>query len=286
MAQKGLFPIGRERHGTRFWHRFTSYDFARPLTEVPVVAAEIRQAASAFPVAFRAVDTGVRPVAVLSLMSGQDTPFVSARGRWLAPYVPAALRCHPFYARSTGTQGQMAVLVDETSGLITDDPRDEPFFLPDGTASAGLAAVVTFLQNREAAAQEMASICATLDAMALFTPLASHEGVDLPEGMLGIDVDRLGALPDAHIVLLMRAGALGLFHAHQLSLQHCHWLAQAGLQKATPPTDTTPPGNESLDDFLCALAQAHENDAVPGMLGEESTCLQATSLPLKRGLRP
>ncbi|SLN73969.1 SapC [Falsiruegeria litorea R37] len=271
-AQTDLVPISKARHGHRFWRRFSSYDFARPLAEVPVVAEEILHCASAFPLAFRRSGpnsgSAVTPVALLSLIPEQDTPFVSHEGHWLGTYVPSHLRSHPFASQTTGQQDQMALLIDENSGLITDNPRDEPFFAPDGTLSPGLAQVVQFSRTRAAAMQATEVLCATLEAMELFTPFISHEGVDLPVGLLTIDSGRLKSLPDAHLVLLARQDALRLIHAHQVSLQHCLWLdkasRQTGLTKATPDTDTTSPGNDALDGFLSALAQAQENDAVPG----------------------
>ena len=292
VTQTDLVPISKARHGHRFWRRFTSYEFARPLAEVPVVAEETLHGASAFPLAFRRGPSGVAPVALLSLIPGQDTPFVSQDGRWLGTYVPSYLRGHPFAAQppheTTGKTDQMALWVDEASGLITDDPRDEPFFAPDGTLAPGLAQVVQFFSNRAAAMQATGALCATIEAMELFIPLRSHEGVELPPGLLTIDQDRLNSLPDAHLVLLTRQEALRLIHAHQVSLQHCLWLDKAGRQmgltKDTPAPDTTPPSNEALDGFLSALAQAQENDARPGQPGEESRCLQVKPPPPEQGL--
>lgn len=288
MTRTGLVPISQARHGHRYWRRFSSYDFARVLAEVPVVAEEILHCASAFPLAFRRTPSGVAPVALLSLIPEQDSPFVSQDGRWLGTYVPSHLRSHPFAAQATGEHDQMALLVDEASGLITDDPRDEPFFAPDGALAPGLAQVVEFFGNRAAALQATQMLCATLETMDLFTPLTSHEGVDLPPGLLGIDQAQLKSLPDAHIVLLTRQTTLRLIHAHQVSLQHCLWLDKAGRQmgltKDTPAPDTTSPSNDALDGFLSALAQAQENDAVPGQPGEESTCLQAKPPPPEQGL--
>ncbi|WP_164662078.1 SapC family protein [Tropicibacter sp. Alg240-R139] len=287
-----LVPISKARHGHRFWRRFSSYDFARPLAEVPIVAEEILHCASAFPVAFRrhggGSRPGVTPVALLSLIPDQDSPFVSHNGRWLGTYVPSQLRSHPFASHSTGQGDQRAVLINETSGLITDDPRDEPFFAPDGTLAPGLAQVVQFFSTRTAALQATDVLCATLEAMELFTPLTSHEGVELPPGLLTIDGAALKSLPDAHLVLLARQDGLRLIHAHQVSLQHCLWLdrasRQTGLTKATPDTDTTSPGNDALDGFLSALAQAQENDAMPGQPGEESKCLQVKPPLPEQGL--
>ncbi|MEM7176204.1 MAG: SapC family protein [Pseudomonadota bacterium] len=259
MAQKGLFPISRERHGNRFWQRFTSFDFARPLTEAPVVGEEILRAASAFPIIFRRTGAGIGPVALLSLVPEQGSPFVAPQGHWRASYVPAALRGHPFHAQPSGQQDEMALLVDEASGLITADPRDERFFLPDGTIAPGLTAVVQFFRARERAALETAALCATLDTMGLFTPLPAYEGVALPGGGLGIDLAKLTTLPESQAALLLRSGALRLVHAHQVSLHHCHWLYQAEVQAAGPSESMKQPPAPGLDGFLCALARAADD---------------------------
>lgn len=286
MAQKGLFAISRDRHGHRFWRRFTSYGFAAPLTDTPVVMDEITQTAAAMPVLFRREQIGITPIALLSLEPGQDTPFVSDQGLWRGTYVPSALRCPPFQAGAADQQGRMTLLVDETSGLVTDDPADEPFFDPDGTPTPAIAAVIRFLQARAGAAQRTATLCDMLDQMGLFAPLPRQDGIALPDGLLGIDPDRLAALSDPEIAPLMRTGGLRLIHAHQISLHHCLWLQQAGLMKDTPLNDKTSITDHTLDGFLLALAQAQEKNNVPGLPGEESTCLQATHLPSERGLWP
>ena len=192
----GRVAISTDRHGGRFWRRFESYAFARELRCVPVVLAEIEQAASAFPLVFRrdAATGAVEIVALLNLTRDAPSPFVGAEGGWRGTYVPSGLRAHPFSATPTGEGGEMALLVDEASGLVTDDPRDEPFFDAGGAPSEALEQVIAFFRTRAASEQATRAACAALDAAGLLTPLAPLPGMHEADarGFLAVDAAALG----------------------------------------------------------------------------------------------
>jgi hypothetical protein len=163
VTQTGQVPVSHERHGGRSWRRFTSYAFARSLHCVPVVLAELDPAAASFPVVFAEDAQGMMPVALLHLRRGAASPFVAEDGSWRGTYVPSALRAHPFSASATGAGDEMALLVDEGSGLVTDDPRDEAFFAADGTPSEPLGQVIAFFRTRALSERDTRAACAALD---------------------------------------------------------------------------------------------------------------------------
>ena len=145
VTQTAQVAISKDRHGGRFWRRFASYAFARDRHSVPIVLAELEPAASAFPLVFRSSATGsVEPHALLHLTVGESSPFVASDGTWRGTYVPSILRAHPFAATPAQAGAEMALLVDEASGLITDDPKDEAFFDENGAPSAALEQVIAF----------------------------------------------------------------------------------------------------------------------------------------------
>lgn len=264
MAQNGLIPVTFERHGHRYWRRFTSYAFARNRLSCAVVSAEIHHAAAAFPVVFHRTGDAIEPIAVLSLTPGTETPFVSPDSRWLASYVPSALRCPPFEIGRVGvkTEDPVCLLLDETTDLLTDDPQDELFFTQSGDLSSELQRVWAFLKRRMSMAQQTRALCSSMVELDLFEPLICHEGVDLPPGLLGISSERLANLPQPHTAILMNNGGLRLIHAHQVSLCHFAWLAQAHRQatrtEATQNTEIEP----GLSVFLSAMADAHLCDGL------------------------
>lgn len=266
MRVDGCVPLSSERHAQRFWRRFTSYDFARDLRHVPLVLAEVEAVAAAMPVVFASDAEGVGPVALLRLVPGGKTPFVSPAGLWLATYVPSILRVHPFSARPAGG-GRMMLMVDEDSGLVTDSPGDEPFFDASGAPSPPVAELVEFFRQREASARRSRAAAEGLAALGLLAPFRP-EGAEAPpdswDGLQVIDRARFDAVEDSAHLELRRLGAVALAHAHFVSMAQVPWLLRAeaardaeaaGLRRApevAPPA--TGPGDAGLEDFFAALA--------------------------------
>ncbi|MFB9150069.1 SapC family protein [Roseovarius ramblicola] len=267
VTQTGQVPVSHERHGGRCWRRFTSYAFARSLHCVPVVLAELDPAAASFPVVFAEDAQGMMPVALLHLRRDADTPFVAGDGSWRGTYVPSALRAHPFSASATGAGDEMALLVDEGSGLVTDDPHDEPFFAEDGTPSEPLGQVIAFFRTRALSERDTRTACAALGEAGLLAPLRPLPGMDdmSAQGLFAVDPEKLQALPDSALPGLWHEGALRLAQAHRLSLHHASWMARAlsAAPGATAPAAPAPapdaPGSR-LSDFLSAVADARDRD--------------------------
>lgn len=270
MTQHKMVPVSTARHGTRFWRRFTSYDFARRQRLVPLVLAEIAQAAIALPIVFARMDGGFGPAALLRInpddKTVNETPFVSAEGLWRGNYVPSVLRVYPFAAVEVDN-GRMALLIDEASGLVTDHPGDERFFTPEGRPDPSLGAVVDFFRHRTASARDTRTACAALDALHLFRPFAPLPGMTAAqcEGLYMLDADHVAALSEAEILTLHRAQALLLMHAHLVARGHCCWLQ--GIERLASDTNRHPgrvqpdAEGDTLSGFLEALARAHQNEA-------------------------
>jgi hypothetical protein len=265
VTQTGQVPVSHERHGGRSWRRFTSYAFARSLHCVPVVLAELDPAAASFPVVFAEDAQGMMPVALLHLRRGAASPFVAEDGSWRGTYVPSALRAHPFSASATGAGDEMALLVDEGSGLVTDDPRDEAFFAADGTPSEPLGQVIAFFRTRALSERDTRAACAALDEAGLLAPLPVLPGMDEADarGLLAIPPDRPDALPDSALPGLWRSGALRLAQAHRLSLHHASWMARAlsAAPGASAPAPAADAPDSRLSDFLSAVADARDRES-------------------------
>lgn len=261
-AQHGPTEVSTDRHGTRFWRRFTSYDFARLCFSVPVVLAELDPAAGAFPVVFATDERGPLPVALLHLRRDAATPFVADDGTWRGTYVPSALRAHPFTAVPTGSGDEMALMVDEGSGLVTDDARDEPFFDADGTPSDALGQVIAFFRTRALSERRTRAACAALQDAGLLGGLPPLTGMGQTDadGLSTVLPEALEAVPDSALPGLWHSGALHLAQAHRLSLHHAGWMARAlGAGRAAHAAPPDAPDTR-LSDFLSAVADAQDRD--------------------------
>lgn len=265
VAKAGQVAISTERHGGRFWRRFASYGFARDRHCVPIVLAELEPAASAFPLVFRNTGTGsIAPHALLHLTMGAPSPFVTQEGTWRGTYVPSALRAHPFSAAPAGEGSEMALLVDEGSGLITDNPEDEPFFDDSGAPSAALDQVITFFRTRAQSELATQTACAVLERAGLLHPLDPLPGMEDADaaGYLAVDPAALDAIDPATLPDLWTTGALRLAHAHRVSLCHAGWMARAlraGADLAPRKTQPTP-ADTNISGFLDALSDAQDHD--------------------------
>ncbi len=265
MSKTHLKPLSLQRYGHKFWKRFTSFDHTRHVTECSVVAAEVFPVAAAFPLVFRKTESGVEPVVVFSLTEEAENPFVSETGIWLAPYLPSAMRCPPFDAEPMPRGGQVKdaqfqLLVDESLGLISDDPRDEAFYRETGALSSNLEAVMTFFQGRMSSAQTTKQICDVLAGMKIMEPLTQYKGCILPKGCWGISPDRLNSLTNKQLATLTACGALRLVYAHQISLSHIAWLTQAQSRMTRNPSSVNFERTADAEGLLSALADAQTRE--------------------------
>ena len=257
MAENGLFPVSVKRHRDRYWRRYRSYDFTQYVSECVLINDEICPAAAAFPIVFRKDAIGVLPVAVLSMNKAAGTPFVSPDGSWLAGYVPSALRCHPFLAEPSseaflGTNSPRRLFVDEASGLVTDDSRDQAFFTTHGTLTSDLDNILKFFEYRQFALSRTRTLCSLLEKLGLFKPLEQPGTATLPGGLHEVDVTKLQNLPRDQIAVLFNGGALQMVQAHQVSLSHFGWMIRA--QQRHSVALQRDEASTGLSGFMSALA--------------------------------
>ncbi len=287
-AEPDLVPVATDRHAGRRWRRFTSYDFIHRRRLVPIVLSEHEQVAATLPFLFMQTAIGPWPVALTRLAAEGQCAVVAPNGAWLGSYIPSILRVHPFSAQSAGAH-QLALLVDEGSGLVTDDPQDEPFFDADGSLAPALQQVVDFFRKRAAAegrTREAMRAIASRNLLRLYQP---PEGLSMAaEGLMTADTDRLAALGRVDLAALHRCGALALLIVQGVSLHHLAFLshveararAAPAPQAAAPaaPETATQQREEALSGFFDALADAQESD-LPEVLAPFASAEQQEDLP-------
>ena len=245
---------------------------------MPIVLGEHEQVAATLPIVFVRTSAGPWPVALTRM--GAQTALVAPNGAWRGSYVPSILRVHPFQAKQTGN-GQFALLVDEGSGLVTDDPTDEPFFNTEGRLSAPIAEVVEFFRNRATAEARTREAMSEIAARDLLMPLRMPAGLDAPaEGLMEPNGERLGSLTRAELAALHRVSALSLLHVTRVSRHHMAFLAHAEdvamqQQTAAPSrgqadASDVAAADAGLSGFFDALADAQDAETTLPDFGEES----------------
>lgn len=218
-----LVPLSRETHVGMKLRPIPSFEFARTMPIVRIVASEVAQVAPNFSIVFLKENDAFVPFALMGLAQGENL-FVSDEGRWLGFYVPAMIRRYPFmFARAEGGNGQgNAVLMVEQEMLSTDD--GEVLFGDDsGEPSGPVARAIQFLTEVEFGAVQTAALVKSLAEHDLFDPLplqvtrAGGEPTPLG-GLFTTNEAKLNGLADDAFLALRRSGALAFAHAQILSL--------------------------------------------------------------------
>ncbi|MFW5834274.1 MAG: SapC family protein [Pseudomonadota bacterium] len=227
--------VSRERHGQRRWRRFEDYGFARGEVAVPIVAAELPRVVLTLPIAFVRAGGDMVPAALLGLQPGQNL-YVAPDGRFLASYVPAALRSYPFRLLAHPEPSRGFVLcVDETSLCLTmATADDEPFFTSDGQPTQAIAGLLKHLEAVEANRPVTARATAALLEAGVLEPWPLKVGERDVQGLQRVAEGQLARLEPEALVRLRDTGALTLAYAQFFSMGHLPTLARlAELQGRT-----------------------------------------------------
>jgi hypothetical protein len=252
MAQ--FAAISRERHGRKKWLAQGIYAFAAADAVVPIVAAELTQAALAMPCAFLQWKGHYKLVAVLSAIGGRNM-FVSRDGLWLGGYIPAALRLHPFQMLPSEGSEELLLCVDEESSMVVEgNGPGEPFFGPQGEPSPSLKAVFEASLALERNRQTTDLAVAALAQAGVIRPwqirVKAGESERPVSGLYRVDEAALHALPNDVFVGLRTAAALPIAYTQMLSTRQLglfERLEALHSRSAQPPVAALP---ETLDGLL------------------------------------
>lgn len=215
-------PIAPEKFSKHYWTKTDNYQFTSKDTTCPIVVEELAQVAFNLPCAFVPASEGFNLVSVQGLDSKHNL-CVDTNGNWLAGYVPAHYRAHPFALAKTNGE-QFVVCVDVDSQQLNETGIGDPFFGDDAKPSEALNEVINFQKILESAKSKTHKISAALASKALIKSVEYNVGTATETrkiaGLFGIDETTLNALPAEDLVELRNAGALGvaylqLFSTHQ-----------------------------------------------------------------------
>lgn len=217
--------------------------------------AEFGHACHAFPIIFvpgNAANPAITPVAMLALRPGENLFVVD--NRWDASYVPAYVRRLPYLSAPLPDSTEMGVFIDaQWPGL--NETEGEPLFGEDGQPAPALNQAIEFLKAYDTEQRRSQLLCERLKALDLFTEMKADiklpDGTSLAiDGFMVVDEPRLAKLPEHVVIELHRSGALGLIHAHLLSLMLLQRLIDRHVARhdirpaagdAAPATPPAPP---------------------------------------------
>ena len=132
---KKVVPVTKENHSHLFVKGTDNFLFAKDFHIAPIALKEFFRAAAYYPIIFLEEPSSkeFRPVALLGLQQGENL-YIDDQGKWLVPYVPAAIRRYPFTLAPTQDPNQFLICVDEESELVGTE-EGNPLFTAEGELS-------------------------------------------------------------------------------------------------------------------------------------------------------
>lgn len=225
-----LVAVSKTTHGQKVWRKASGYQFAANEPVAQIVLAEVVHVCPWMPIVL--IEQGGR-YALMAMMSPipKQNLFVGPDGQWLGGYVPSPLRGYPFRLMRPEGSEQMALCIDEDSGLIADaDEKGETFFTSDGKPSPSVSQLMEFLRqiegNRMATDLAMASL-AEAGVIEVWPLEAEVDGKrSAVKGLHRINEAALSALDDETFLKLRKTGALRLAYAQLMSMAQITRFAQ------------------------------------------------------------
>lgn len=255
-------------HATASWVKADDFRFATRLSFVPILLEEMFPVAGSLPIVFAGAEDGELALAVVSPGSTTKVRAVLDDGRWVAGYVPAILRLHPF-ACSLGEDN--GVVFDPQSPCIDRAPRGTRFFDVTGAATPAFERVTDAVAKYRAGLERTKRAVSLLRRAGVMKPARALNCFDDPafEDVLALDARKLSRIKALRLPPLFASGALGLAHAHLASLEQAPRLARIAdmAQEAVSPAPAAS-GSGSDTAFLDMLAGA-VSSAETGMEGTE-----------------
>lgn len=216
-------PINKDEFSDKRWKRIDNYSFIAGDTICPITVQELPKVMLEMPIAFTKSEKGFGVVAILGLRP-ESNAFVDQLGRWGSNYMPAILRSYPFLlANNANEDGQLLFCIDASSGVITDNPDDEPFFNEEGELTDTLQNILNLLAAVYSNRLATEKICQLLDELGLIKPwdlVIELDGDPVKlEGFYSIDEVALNSLSDEDFLRLRSNSALAVAYCQLLSMQ-------------------------------------------------------------------
>lgn len=226
MTRPELVRISLSLHRKMRLRPTSDYSFAGRLVLTDIVAAELGQAATCFPLAFAPRGGTIHLVALLSLTPERNL-FVSTGGTWLTDFVPASVCTYPFQYHPEGDSGRAVLLADRNSGQLN-ETEGEPLFTEAGKPSEKTKEIVRILRMYEKSRKATQKACLQLQRYKLLVPWGRDCEAESLRSLLRVDEAVLNSLPQGVFSVLRQAGALPIIYAQLLSTALLPRLANLG----------------------------------------------------------
>lgn len=239
-----VVPLSSDAHRDVSVKATETFDFARNLNSVPLLAAEFTSAVPDHPIVFAGQGEAVFPAVLLGLQDEANLS-VDAAGNWTGGYIPAFLRRYPFVFSQN--DGNFTLCIDEAYAGINREGRGERLFDADGNRTQFLQSMLVFVSQFQAQFERTRLFCKRLVDLNLLEPAQARYG--LPDGRSGtlsgfmtINRDRLKAIPEAALKEMFATDELELCFVHLHSLQNVARLGnKAPATAAAPVADAAVP---------------------------------------------
>lgn len=251
--------VSRRRHADFAWRPRQGFYFARELGYLPVVLGELPKLLGDYVIAFVGEEKALEPVVITDIGLGRNL-YVDPAGRWLSRYVPAELRAYPF-GMVDNEAGELALGIRGEHLVALDEEGAQPLFDADGKASADVAGVADFLQQRERQRDQARQACRLMDELGLLVPWPlkvrlekDAEPVVIP-GLWRVEPSALAALKGEALERLNALGALSLATLQPMTAETLPQLVERGRLTAQPSSAAAPP--ENLDSLFAQDDELH-----------------------------
>jgi hypothetical protein len=248
-------PISPSQHAGKHFLPRQGYSFAAGQQVIPILLAELSKLLPHYPLAFIHHGSIYQPVAITGLGGGRNL-YVNHDGKWLATYVPAFLRSHPFRLLTTENKQQVMCIQEDH---LVDDSQGQPLFDSEGNLTKPVQETLNFLNECEKNRRVTQAASTALDKAGVIEkwPLQVKQA----EGQEPIQVDGLYRISeqalnelDAETFAGLRSnGALPLAYAQLFSMNQNDQLVERAKYHARQQPKQEQPDIEKLfgeDDIL------------------------------------
>lgn len=233
------------------------FEFAQSSNFIELSSAELSKMIGLMPMFFQKVKIGDQMVARFGLATGfanQNCLVHPQNGKFLLPYVPAALRAYPFRLLKATTeesaqpQEVLAIVENEAGATFAKDQGEA--ILADGQLTEKGKGLMTFLnQLNQRSALDQKAITAVLESEIL-VPMNiqvkitedSDAAQTVRPDLFRVDEAKLRDLSADKLKTLQETGAMGFIYAHLFSMDKLQNLqkaveVQGKLQQSTQEVD-------------------------------------------------
>ena len=219
---KNLVVLDKKAHSNLKIKPIEDLLFAKESTFLPIIANEVSQIASVFPVVFTSDEA---PALVTLVSFGTGNFAITKEGKWIANYVPSYLRKYPFSLASTKENPeQKIIMIDDASDLVSKS-KGKQLFKKSGEQSETLIKSIEFLTSHEKQTIMTQNVVKTIADAGILkdSNISLGEGDDkktLVQGFKIVDRKKLYELSDTILAQWVRNGIIALIEEQLKSLQN------------------------------------------------------------------